>query len=532
MHNFSETQIIRKAVLPTSGGVVAAQHKIAAQAGAEVLRAGGDAIDAAIATSFAIGVVEPWMSGPMGGGMMTVWRAGEEEAHTIQFGMRSPSGLDLSDYPLDPSGKASDLFPWARVEDDRNIYGGTAVAVPGVVDGMRVAHEHFGRVPWRDLLQPGAELARQGMLVDWYASLIIASATRNLARDSDAAALFLLDGQWPNIAGWTALSQARLEQTRMAATLERLAEAGARDFYEGDVAAAIVKDLRAKGSRIEMTDLAEYRARLAPSITASYRGGTVHAPSGLSAGGDLVHALALMEEGFTPARSPDTQSYAALADSLGRAYQRRLANAGDRPDPAGAPTSTTHFSVVDRHGNMVAVTQTLLSIFGSHIVSPSTGMLANNGIMWFDPEPGRPNSLAPGKDCLMNVCPTIGEKNGRRFAIGASGGRKIMPAVANLVSFMMDFDMDLEAAFHHPRIDNSGGGTIIVDETLSERVLARLRQDGSVVETRRSVFPYAFAVPAGVMREGTSNTGCTEIMTPWGDAAHEIPATDASKFDV
>ncbi|MFN4098824.1 MAG: gamma-glutamyltransferase [Pararhodobacter sp.] len=526
MHNFSTSQILRKAVIPSAGGIVAAQHKRAAMAGAEVLRAGGDAIDAAVATSFAIGVVEPWMSGPMGGGMMTIRRADTGRAHTVQFGMRSPMGLQVSDYPLDPSGKASDLFPWMKVSDDRNVFGPLAVAVPGTVDGMSVAHQAFGTMPWKDLLGPAVALAREGMLVDWYASLVIASATRNLARDPDAAALFLIDGQWPNVSGWTALSEARLDQRRMAETLERLAEAGPRDFYEGDIAAALIADLEAKGSRMARADLASYHARLTPTIEVPYRGGTVFAPEGLSAGGDLAFALAEMERSFTPGAAPDAQSFTALAAALARAYERRLAGKGDRQDPAGAPTSTTHFSVVDRHGNMVAVTQTLLSIFGAHVVSPSTGLLLNNGIMWFDPEPGRPNSLGPDKGCLMNVCPVIGEIRGRHFAFGASGGRKILPAVANLVSSVMDFGMDLEAAFHQPRIDNSGSGTVIADESLPAEVLSALRGQGPVVTAKRSVFPYAFGVPAGVMRDDGMNTGCTEIMTPWGDAIAEAPASE------
>ena len=521
MDNFSTSQIVRKAVIPSAGGIVAAQHKRAAMVGAEVLRAGGDAIDAAIGTSFAIGVVEPWMSGPMGGGMMTIWRAEPGQAHTIQFGMRSPKGLQLSDYPLDPSGTASDLFPWTKVEEDRNVFGALAVAVPGTVDGMSVAHEAFGTMPWKDLVRPAAAMAREGLLVDWYASLVIASATRNLARDHDAAALFLIDGRWPNVSGWTALSDARLDQRQMAATLERLAEAGPRDFYEGEIAAVLVADLAAKGSRIAAADLAAYRARLTPTIEVPYRGGTVYAAEGLSAGADLAFALAEMERAFTPGPEPDAQSFKALSAALGRAYAHRLAVSGDRQDPEEAPTSTTHFSVVDRHGNMVAVTQTLLSIFGSHVVSPSTGLLLNNGIMWFDPEQGRPNSLAADKGCLMNVCPVIGESRGKRFAFGASGGRKIMPAVANLVSSVMDFGMDIEAAFHQPRIDNSGSGTVIADQALSGEILKALKAQGPVVTARRSVFPYAFAVPAGVMREGDTNTGCTEIMTPWGDAIAE-----------
>ncbi|MGE0313047.1 MAG: gamma-glutamyltransferase family protein [Lautropia sp.] len=518
--NFSTTQVVRKRVVRAAGGVVAAQHKLAAQVGAAVLADGGDAVDAAVATSFAIGVVEPWMSGPAGGGAMTVWREAEQRSYTVHYGMRSPQALDPADYPLTPDGRALDLFPWRRVVDDRNVHGAKAVAVPGVVAGMALAHERFGRVDWPTLLQPAIGLAREGMLIDWYASLIIASATRTLARDPDAAALFLVDGQWPNIAGWTALSNARLDQRRHAATLERLAAAGARDFYEGEVAAQIVDDVRAKGGSLSMADMAAYRATIGPTTDVGYRGGIVRAAGAFTAGPDLVHVLRLMSASTMRAGAPDAASYACLARALSAAYRERLASAGDNEHPQ-APACTTHFSVVDRHGNMCAVTQTLLSVFGSHTVSPSTGLLLNNGIMWFDPEPGRPNSLAPGRRCLMNVCPVIGEKDGRRFAIGASGGRKIMPAVANLVSFMMDFGMDLEAAFHHPRIDCSGGEQVIADEDLPADVIDALRGVHPTVTAKRSVFPYAFAVPAGVERAGGMNAGCTEIMTPWGDVAHE-----------
>ena len=227
-----------------------------------------------------------------------------------------------------------------------------------------------------------------------------------------------------------------------------------------------------------------------------------------------------MEEGFAPAIGPEGASYAAMAKALGISYERRLAGMGDRDAP-NAPSCTTHFSIVDRHGNMVAVTQTLLSIFGSRVVSPSTGLLMNNGIMWFDPEPGKPNALGPDKGCLMNVCPAIGEKDGRSFAIGASGGRKILPAVLNLTSFMLDFGMSLEDAFHQPRIDNSGDGAIIADEELSPDIIAALDTVYPTATTKRTVFPYAFACPAGVMRENGLNTGCTEIMSPWGDVAQE-----------
>ncbi|OCW57040.1 gamma-glutamyltransferase [Hoeflea olei] len=521
MSNFSRTQQIRKQVIWTEGGVVASQHRKAAEAGAAILAAGGDAIDAAIATSFAAGVVEPWMSGPMGGGMMTLWRAGEQKAETIEFGMRAPQGLDVSDYPLQPEKKAGDLFPWMRVEGDRNIYGATAIAVPGTVAGMELAHQRYGTRDWADLLAPAIALAEEGMLIDWYASLIIASATRQLAQDRDAASLFLIDGQWPNISGWTALAESHLDQRTHAKTLRRLAEAGARDFYEGEIARMIVEDVQAKGGCLSLDDLAAYRAQAAQPRTIAYRDAVIHAPSGLSAGAELVATLKQMEAAFTPGKAPSAESYTALAQALTAAYLDRLENAGDTGESPQSPACTTTFSVVDRHGNMVNVTQTLLSIFGSHVVSPQTGMLMNNGIMWFDPEPGKPNSLAPGKRCLMNICPIVGQAGGRSFALGASGGRKILAAVANLTSFIADFGMDLETAFHMPRIDASGGGVVIADETLPQDVLETLAGFAPVKTARRTVHPYAFAVPAGVMRENGRNCGATEIMTPWGDAVSE-----------
>ena len=175
--------------------------------------------------------------------------------------------------------------------------------------------------------------------------------------------------------------------------------------------------------------------------------------------------------------------------------------------------------MVDRHGNMCSVTQTLLSIFGSRVVSPNTGLLLNNGIMWFDPEPGKPNSLAPNKRCLANYSPVIGQdEQSRRFAIGASGGRKILGTVMQLTSFMMDHGLSLEDAFHQPRLDVSGASKIIADQELPTDVLDALRNVLPVTEARRTPYPYSFACPAGVMRDADMNMGCTEIMSPYGDS--------------
>lgn len=521
MSSFSRAQVTRKPATLSPHGIVAAQHRKAAEIGAEVLKAGGHAVDAAVATSFAIGVVEPWMSGPAGGGAAMLWDADAGKAEALFYGMRAPAGLDPADFPLTGEESSGDLFPWKAVLDDRNVVGATSVAVPGLVDGLGKAHARYGRLPWRDLVLPAVQLAEEGFLVDWYVALQTTGAARNLARDPDAAARFLDGGQWPRVANWTALSDQRIDMSSMAPTLQAIADGGPRALYDGDLAAVLAKDVEAKGGSLRLADLNAYQAEWQEALSFQYRQARFHVTPHLTAGPTIADVFRRLESGFTPASAPDGAAYAAYAAGLNAAYAKRLENDGDNEDPR-APACTTHFSVVDGDGNMIAVTQTLLSAFGSRVVSPSTGLLLNNGIMWFDPEPGKPNSLAPGKRCLMNVCPLIGEAPGengtKRFALGASGGRKIMPAVAQLASFLADYGMTLEQAFHHPRIDVSGGDTVIADDTLTQQVLQVLGRDNRVVTTRRAPYPYAFACPAGVLREGNQNQGATEPQSPWGDA--------------
>ncbi|MBW8907129.1 MAG: gamma-glutamyltransferase [Betaproteobacteria bacterium] len=490
--NFSDTQLVRKRIVATRGGVVAAQHKKAATVGAEVLAAGGDAIDAAVATSFAVGVVEPWMSGVAAGGAMVLWRAKEQKAYVVDYGMRSPRALNPADYPV-VGGQDPELFAWPRVKDDRNVQGATAVAVPGVAAGMELAHQKFGRLPWREVVAPAAKLAREGMLLDWYAGLLIASTARPLSLDGDAAALFLEDGRWPPLAGWTATSEKRLDQRRLADTLETIGRQGATALYGGEVGA-----------------LAAYRAQWAEPIEVRYHGGRVFAAPGMTGGPVIVECLRDLQAVAKP-------GYVDYARTLARHWGERFQTAGDRDG------CTTHFSIVDREGNFCAVTQTLLSIFGSRVVSPSTGVLLNNGIMWFDPEPGRPNSLAPGKRCLGNYCPVVGETpSGDRYALGAAGGRKIVGAVLQLSSFLIDHGMTLEDAFHRPRMDMSGGDTVLADPALAPDDRRALEAAFRVATARRGVYPDAYARPCGVLRSGEMNMGCTEPAQPWADTVAEV----------
>src|SRR6202012_2332598 len=159
---FSNAQQIRKPAVVSPDGIVAAQSRKAAEVGAEVLAAGGDCVDAGIATTFALGVVEPWMSGVGGGGAMVLYRARENRYEVIDYGMRAPGSLRVEDYLLTGQGAASDLFPWAGVKDDRNIHGPGSIAVPGVVAGMEEAHRRHAKLSWKDLLGPSIALAGAG----------------------------------------------------------------------------------------------------------------------------------------------------------------------------------------------------------------------------------------------------------------------------------------------------------------------------------------------------------------------------------
>ena len=523
--NFSNSQVIRKPAVVSKSGIVAAQHTKAAEVGAQVLAAGGDCVDAVVATSFALGAVEPWMSGMGGGGTMVLYRAREKRFEVIDFGMRSPLGLKAEDFALTGEGAASDLFPWPRVAGDRNIHGPASIAVPGVVAGMEMAHQRHARLPWRDLLAPAVALAKEGLLVDWFTTEIVATGAADLRRYPASAAAFLIDGL-PPAAMWGIKTEVRLPQTRLAATLAALAASGPRDFYEGDLARSIAADIRSDGGYVSVEDLAAYRATLREPLAIPYRGGRVMATPELTAGPTLAHALRLLEQALSSRGGvPDASTYIAYAEALQEAYRERLNGMGDADGRRAlgaehlAPSCTTHFSVVDADGNMAAVTQTLLSIFGSKYTLPSSGILMNNGIMWFDPEPGGPNSLGAGKRCLTNYTPVIAEgADGRMLAVGASGGRRILPAVLQLLSLSMDFGMDLDTAFHTPRVDASEGAVVIGDVRLPAEVRETLRGKFDYAEARVQTMPMKFACPSAVARAGDINSGATEIAQPWADA--------------
>src|SRR5882672_4600573 len=526
MHDqFSNAQQIRKPAVTSKGGIVAAQSRKAAEVGAAVLAAGGDCVDAVIATTFALGVLEPWMSGVGGGGAMVLYRAREDCTEVIDYGMRGPGSLRVEDYPLTGDGAASDLFPWARVKDDRNLHGPGSVAVPGVVAGMEEAHRRHAKLSWQELLGPSVKLAGEGLLVDWWTTLMIASSAADLRRYPASSAAYLQDGLPPN-APWGIKSSVRLPQERLKATLSYLAAEGPRDFYEGDLARNIATDIQAAGGALTVEDLASFRAHGREALTIPYRGGHVYATPELTCGPTLAHALRLLQQKLQPGRGgPDAAAYIEYALALQSAYRERLQDMGDADGRRAlgaehlAPACTTHFSVVDREGNMAAVTQTLLSTFGSKFVTPQSGITMNNGIMWFDPTPGGPNALAPGKRCLTNYTPVLAQAaDGRRLALGASGGRRILPAVTQILSFVMDYGMDLDAAIHQPRIDASEGAVVIGDVRLPTQVREALGARFDYEEAHVQAQPMKFACPSVVLRVVVTNSAATEIFHPWAGA--------------
>lgn len=501
----SQNWTLRKPAAASSGGAVASQNAIAAEVGARVLRDGGNAIDAAIATSFAVSVVEPWMSGLGGGGYMLVYLAKEKRVRVIDFGMIAPQQLDVADYPLVEGDGSGDLFTWPAVLEDRNVYGYHSIAVPTQVAGIAFAHEKFASKSWAELIAPAAQLADGGLPVNWFTTLRIAGAAQDLRQFETSSEIYLTDGLPPTAT--QGKPPPRRDMGQLAATLRRLAEAGPRDFYEGSIAEKLVADANAGGSRLSAQDLASYQATERDPLTMDYQGAQIFAAPGLTAGPTLFDTLSRiagkieMQDG-----SPTPESYGHWAAGLNAAYETRLATMGDADDSQD-PACTTHLTAIDGEGNMVTLTQTLLSAFGSKVVLPQTGILMNNGIMWFDTRPGGPNSLGGGKRPLCNMCPAIVRREDDfSFAIGASGGRRIMPAVMQNISLMVDGGMSLSDAIHHPRIDVSGGDTANVNIELSEEVIQAVEKTLPVVPVEDAVFPSNFACPNGVADDMKSDT--------------------------
>jgi len=526
-------------------GMVVAQHELAAEIGAAVLADGGNAIDAAVATAFAIGVVEPFMSGIGGGGLMLVHRAETRETVAIDFGMCAPLAARPDFYELLP-GSGSTRFGWRAVKDDANLHGPLAIAVPGTVAGLTHALARYGTRPLAELVQPAIRLARDGFPVSWHTSLEMAQDAALLGRYASTRAVFTRDGL--PLPVQTGLEPTILRQPDLAHSLEAIARDGADAFYRGELGRTLIEGLRSLGAVLTTADLERYSVRTSQPLWGSYRGyriATAHAPSG---GPTLLESLHILDcfplarFGHNSARTLHVlieafrqafvDRFAYLADPafvpvpvdhlLDPGYAReRAAAIGERArsriepaDPArlGMPRvfapslpnygsgSTTHICVVDRWGNAVSLTQTLLSAWGSRVVAPGTGILMNNGMFWFDPEPGHANSIEPGKRPLANMTPTLVFAGERPFLVlGAMGGRRIINAIAQVVSNVVDHALGIQAAITAPRIDCSVQPTA-VSARLAPATVAELEERGHQLQLVREDFADSpFATPGGIL---------------------------------
>jgi len=500
-------------------GIVVSQAHSAAEAGIAILDAGGNAIDAAVATALALAAVEPWNSGLGGVGFALVHRAGQPTAEVVDFGPVAPRNLNPSTFTLTGRMK-QDLFAWPEVEGDANIHGPLSFAIPSSAAGYAQMHATWGKLPLAEVIAPAIALAKRGLPQDWFTTLKVANSASVLRRYTESARIYLPDGL-PPIAPYQGLP-GFFRLGALADTLEHLGRAGLRDQYEGDIAAAIVADVKEMGGVLSADDLRLCNARLVPATQVPWRGHMLQLAGGLTAAPTMMRVLEQMPSARMGSQ-PDAAWFVAFGRAMKQAYKERLAGLGDA-DPLAAETCTSHLTVCDQDGTMVAMTTTLLSSMGSRAVLPGSGILMNNGVMWFDPRPNQPNSIAGGKRPLTNMSPVILRDGDRPwFAAGASGGRRILASVMQLMAFVTDFGMSLDQAAHQPRIDVSDPNNISADRRLPPDVLAALAADGPVDVVEHGVLPINFACPNAIIvgHDGV-RYGISDAVSPWSAALSQL----------
>jgi gamma-glutamyltranspeptidase/glutathione hydrolase len=446
-------------------------------------------------------------------------------------------------------GYDTELFGWRRVRGQANIHGPRSIAVPGVPAGLALALRRFGTMSPATVLGPAIALARDGFPVEWTTTLEVALDAATLKRYEHAAALFMPDGV-PVVPSTTPRARL-LQQPDLAGTLEALAAEGPEVFYRGSVAARIVDVVRRAGGILDEEDFARYEAHVAPALVSRALGYDVMLSSGPSGGPTLAEILGLIA---ASAREPgrlghNTAPYLHLLIEATRlAFEDRLkilsddggwetltseahvsarrSTIGERAAHAAAgadPTSTTHLCAADGGGVLVSLTQTLLSRFGSRVLIPGAGVLLNNGMMWFDPEPGRRNSVAPARRPLANMTPAVVSVEGRPvLAVGASGGRRIIDAVLQLLLNHMEFRMDVQGAIDAPRIDASGDEVVIDDRIPSAVRDELLRRGHRIAAAQEAMAPRFFASPVAVARDPS-----TGALTGGADPYHPAAAVGA-----
>jgi gamma-glutamyltranspeptidase / glutathione hydrolase len=504
--------------LETDGGLITSQDPRSAEAGAAVLAEGGNAVDAAVAAALALGVLEPQFSGIGGSAWMTVWLG--TEAITIDGAGRAPLAARPDMFELDHGAEPSSFYGWPAVVDDANVRGGGAVYVPGAVAALCLAHERFGRLPRERVFEPARELADRGFEVNSFLSSLITQEARNLRLDAGCAELFLPDGLPLRPAGLAPADQ--LRQPALAETLARIGAEGPAGFYEGPVAESIAAVVSAGGGALASEDLKSYKATIGRPLVIDHRGMQVLMPAACG-GPTALEALRLLEafERARPDLDPTVRWSNALRIAFGDRFEHMSADpeatfawedfvsadhaealvAGALPgEGITAPRAgcTSHLNAVDADGMAVSFTGTVLDAFGARVLDPASGVLLNDGMMWFDPRPGMANSIRPGIPGLGAACPAILTRDGELAgATGATGGRRIISAVAQIAD-SITAGMDAQDAIDRPRL-HCEGETVVCDRRMDDPTIAALRTAGESVEViEETTLTWHFARPNAI----------------------------------
>ncbi|MBB3564681.1 gamma-glutamyltranspeptidase/glutathione hydrolase [Rhizobium sp. BK512] len=464
------------------GMVVTAQH-LATDVGVDVLKSGGNAVDAAVAVGYALAVVYPTAGNLGGGGFMTI-RMKDGKTTFLDFRERAPLAATKTMY-LDAKG---DIVPRASLD------GYLAVGTPGSVMGFETAREKYGTRKREELIAPALKYAKEGFTLEQGDAASFATGAKRLAKDDEAAKIFLKTGGSPYVSG------EKLVQPDLAAVLQSISEKGPDAFYKGAPAEAIVKASQAKGGILAKEDFEQYKVRELKPIECNYRGYDIISSPPPSSGGVIICEILNVLEGYPLSYLGygSAEAVHIMVEAMRYAYVDRNAALGDpdfidnpvsklldrsyaasiraKIDPYRAGTSanlkplggkesteTTHYSVIDDEGNAVAVTYTLNGSFGAGVVAPGTGVLLNNEMDDFTSKPGVPNlyglvqgeanAIAPKKTPLSSMSPTIVTKDGKPFmVIGSPGGSRIITITLEAILNVVDFGMDISQAVNAPRI--------------------------------------------------------------------------------
>jgi gamma-glutamyltranspeptidase/glutathione hydrolase len=491
---------------PASGsrGMVVSNHPLASAAGAEMLAAGGNAIDAAIATLFTLTVVEPMMVGIIGGGMAHI-RLSDGSHRFIDGQSTVPAAVQPDTYRSKP-GSAHDVFDTV---DNENLNGPKAVAVPGSLKAWCETLRRFGTMSLADVMQPAIRHASRGYLVTPYLHECISESANEMLKDKPISAIFLPNGT-PLKAG------ARVVQSEYAETLGYIAEHGEAALYQGPLGDILVDYMKTHGGFIAKQDLTSYNTVERSPIPADYRGWQILGPPPPAASGVHIAQMLNILEGYDIKASGfgTAETIHLLAEVLKIAFADRAAASGD-PDYVNVPVErltskayaderrglidpsraqkwgagveqlegahTTHMTAADAFGNVVATTQTINNLFGAKILVPGLGTVPNNYMNLFDPRPGHALSLSPGKRVTTSMSPVMALRDGKLvYALGLPGGKRIFPSAMQALINLIDHGMSLQEAVEAPRVWTEGNA-LEVERAVPERVRAKLASMGHEV---------------------------------------------------